>query len=54
MELDSRIVEGKRPLTCFDIEEAKKQGLDQVTIEDKDYEEFNKLLHEEDAEDDEE
>ena len=24
MELDSRIVEGKRPLTCFDIEEAKK------------------------------
>ena len=37
-----------------DIEEAKKQGLDQITIEDKDYEEFNKLLHEEDAEDDEE
>lgn len=24
MELDRRIVEGKRPLTCFDIEEAKK------------------------------
>ena len=24
MKLDSRILEGKRPLTCFDIEEAKK------------------------------
>lgn len=24
MELDSRIIEGKRPLTCFDVEEAKK------------------------------
>ena len=24
MELDSRIKEGKKPLTCFDIEEAKK------------------------------
>lgn len=23
MELDSRIIEGKRPLTCFDVEEAK-------------------------------
>lgn len=24
MELDERIIEGKRPLTCFDVEEAKK------------------------------
>lgn len=24
MELDSRIIEGKKPLTCFDVEEAKK------------------------------
>lgn len=24
MELDSRIVKGKRPLTCFDLEEARK------------------------------
>lgn len=24
MKLDSRIIEGKRPLTCFDIEEAKQ------------------------------
>lgn len=24
MKLDSRIIEGKKPLTCFDVEEAKK------------------------------
>lgn len=45
MKLDSRIIEGKRPLTCFDAEEAKqfigKKGF--VTDELKQFHDLNKV-----------
>ena len=42
MKLDSRIIEGKRPLTCFDTEEAKqflgKWGYFNNNLKPNDYE----------------
>ena len=47
MKLDSRILEGKKPLTCFDIEEAKKYvGKDcYFSSKFEDFENLSKVPH---------